>query len=250
MCGGSAYFKSKTKAEHAPANNLGRWPANVVLECICDDVIEKGEAGEPYEYKDKEYKVEGFIKDIRPQAPSNYNDKGKRLIHTNPECPCYMLDNQVGMLKSGTFRGHRNKSKTKDVYGKFNIQDEEGHIGDSGGASRFFYTAKASTSEKNAGLEDMEKKPPAFGKNMSSSDKGTISGSKLPHQNNHPTCKSLKLMEWLCNLTKTPKGGVVLDPFLGSGTTAVAAKNTGRLFVGIEKEKEYFDIAVARVKGN
>jgi len=55
-------------------------------------------------------------------------------------------------------------------------------------------------------------------------------------------------MEYLCHLTKTPTGGVVLDPFLGSGTTAIAAHLTGRGFIGYEKNKDYFDIAVARIK--
>ena len=60
--------------------------------------------------------------------------------------------------------------------------------------------------------------------------------------------KPLKLMEYLCTLTKTPTGGIVLDPFAGSGTTCMAAKATGRDFIGIEKEPEYVRIAEARIK--
>jgi len=67
-------------------------------------------------------------------------------------------------------------------------------------------------------------------------------------KNNHPTVKSLKLLEYLCTLTKTPTGGIVLDPFLGSGTTAMAAKKTGRTFIGIEQDKDYCKIAEARIK--
>ena len=66
--------------------------------------------------------------------------------------------------------------------------------------------------------------------------------------NKHPTVKSLKLMEYLCILTKTPTGGIVLDPFMGSGTTGMACKKTGRDFIGIEKEPEYVKIAEARIK--
>jgi DNA modification methylase len=55
-------------------------------------------------------------------------------------------------------------------------------------------------------------------------------------------------MEYLCTLTKTPTGGTVIDPFMGSGTTGIACVNTGRPFIGIEKEPEYFAIAVARIK--
>ena len=55
-------------------------------------------------------------------------------------------------------------------------------------------------------------------------------------------------MEYLCTLTKTPTGGTVLDPFMGSGTTGIACVNTDRKFIGIEKEKEYIKIAEARIK--
>jgi site-specific DNA-methyltransferase (adenine-specific) len=66
-------------------------------------------------------------------------------------------------------------------------------------------------------------------------------------QNFHPTVKPLKLMEYLCTLTKTPTGGIVLDPFMGSGTTGIACKNTGRDFIGIELDREYFEIAKHRI---
>ena len=71
----------------------------------------------------------------------------------------------------------------------------------------------------------------------------------LKRQNNHPNVKPLKLMEYLCILTKTPTGGTVLDPFAGSGTTGLACKNTGRDYILIEKEQEYIDIIKARLKG-
>ena len=67
-------------------------------------------------------------------------------------------------------------------------------------------------------------------------------------QNHHPTIKPLALMEYLCTLTRTPTGGIVLDPFMGSGTTGIACKNTGRDFIGIEKDPEYFKIAKARIE--
>ena len=62
-----------------------------------------------------------------------------------------------------------------------------------------------------------------------------------------PTVKPQELMKYLCRLV-TPKGGVVLDPFMGSGSTGMAAKDEGFDFIGIEKEKEYFEIAEARIK--
>lgn len=62
----------------------------------------------------------------------------------------------------------------------------------------------------------------------------------------HPTVKPLKLMESLCELA-TPKGGVILDPFMGSGTTGIAALNLGFDFIGIEMGEDYFDIAQTRI---
>ena len=68
-----------------------------------------------------------------------------------------------------------------------------------------------------------------------------------PRANHHPTVKPLALMEYLCRLTRTPTGGVVLDPFAGSGSTGVACVRTGRDFVGIEREAEYVEIARRRI---
>lgn len=96
--------------------------------------------------------------------------------------------------------------------------DRGNTYGDEGSAARFFYCAKASVKEKNEGVE----------------------------KNTHPTVKSIALMRYLVRLV-TPTGGVVLDPFMGSGTTGVACVHEGFSFVGIEAEKEYFEIAKARV---
>ncbi len=117
--------------------------------------------------------------------------------------------------------------------------------------SRYFYCAKSSKAERNEGCEEMEEK--GMGRNQSSLDGGkmlTGSGNERSNkkQNNHPTVKPLKLMEYLCTLTKTPTGGIVLDPFCGSGSTLIAAKRTGREYIGIDMEEEYCKIAEARLK--
>ena len=65
-------------------------------------------------------------------------------------------------------------------------------------------------------------------------------------KNYHPTVKPLALMKYLCRITRTPTGGVVLDPFLGSGTTIVACHETGRIGVGFEKAEEYEPIIKGR----
>lgn len=107
---------------------------------------------------------------------------------------------------SGTFSGHRNEPKTKGVYGKFDLQDEHGHVGDSGNAARFFYAAKADADDRL--------------------------GSK------HPTVKPVDLIAYLIRLV-TPKGGTVLDPFAGTGTTGAAAYRERKRVILIEREDEY-----------
>ncbi len=102
--------------------------------------------------------------------------------------------------------------------GAFPIESNPVKHNDSGGASRFFYCAKASRKERGEG-------------------------------NNHPTVKPLKLMEYLCRLTRVPTGGIVLDPFMGSGTTGIASLRTGRNFIGIEIEEDYIKIAEQRISG-
>jgi len=66
------------------------------------------------------------------------------------------------------------------------------------------------------------------------------------NRNTHPTVKPVELMKYLCRLV-TPKGGIVLDPFMGSGSTGIAAKDEGFDFIGIEMEEEYFNIASSRI---
>lgn len=121
---------------------------------------------------------------------------------------------------------------------------------DSGGASRFFYCAKTSKSERNAGLEGMpEVKMQDYAEGTKRKLCAQAEGPKnpnLPRQNFHPTVKPIKLMQYLINLITPPKG-IVLDPFMGSGSTGVAAKKLALNFIGIEKEKEYYEIARRRI---
>ena len=125
---------------------------------------------------------------------------------------------------------------------------------DKGGASRFFYVAKASKSERNNGCEELEDKR---GGSMEANITNTmqLGGASLKGEpkeiqltkNNHPTVKPIKLMEYLIKLV-SKENAVILDPFLGSGTTAIACLKLNRKFIGIEKEEEYVKIAQARIK--
>lgn len=127
------------------------------------------------------------------------------------------LDEQTGILTSGANLIRRGSDKFRETYGEFKGQTDcvRNRGVDSGGASRFFYCAKASKSERGEG-------------------------------NKHPTVKPIKLMEYLVRLV-TPPAGTVLDPFLGSGTTAVACHRLGFECIGIDKDKESVDTARRRL---
>ena len=127
---------------------------------------------------------------------------------------------------------------------------------DSGDASRYFYCAKTSKAERNQGLNNFPIKNKKGGGGTSNnvwyeddvnSASGKFGSEKAPSKNVHPTVKPIKLMKYLCRLI-TPKGGTVLDPFMGSGSTGMAAKEENFDFVGIEKEEEYFNIASATIE--
>lgn len=125
------------------------------------------------------------------------------------------------------------------------VQDEQ-FIGDSGSASRFFYCAKASKSERNEGCEGLEEKVSKV-TNMDEMERtdGTMRELALK-RNDHPTVKPIALMEYLVKLV-TPKGGIVLDPFTGSGSTLIAAEKLGFNYIGIELNPEYIQITNARL---
>jgi site-specific DNA-methyltransferase (adenine-specific) len=104
----------------------------------------------------------------------------------------------------------------------------------------FLYCAKASTSERNAGLtgEGQSTRHVSGGVNRG--------GEQTVSRNFHPTCKPIRLMEWLCKLL-TPPGGIILDPFMGSGTTGIAAGRNGFDFIGCELDPGYFELCPQRI---
>jgi len=162
------------------------------------------------------------------------------------------LDEQSG-ISSSNVRPPSNDTNTGNgrTHGKMlGIKTERGHK-DKGGASRFFYVAKASKRERNAGLEGIkEKKCTSKQQNSSARYENGIATNKRPNepsaQNHHPTVKPVKLMQYLVRLV-TPPNGTVLDPFTGSGTTGIACKKEGFSFIGIEREAEYCEIAKKRI---
>jgi DNA modification methylase len=205
------YYENREKEEFG--STLGRFPANVILGCICES-------------KDEH----------------------------NEDCPIKILDEQSGVLKSGAMNSIA-KGGQYNVYSKMNERRVVSPPS-VGGASRFFYVAKASQSERNKGLEDLGNAEQNLqgldtrGRTLVRED-----GSKTlverfvpkPRANNHPTVKPIKLMQYLVRLV-TPPNGVVLDPFLGSGTTGIACKLEKFNFIGIEQDESYHKIAKARIE--
>ena len=123
--------------------------------------------------------------------------------------------------------------------------------GDSGSAARFFYCAKASKSERNAGLEGMEEKQTWASQEKRESNSFDVFESdgrpKTLNQNNHPTVKPIALMRYLCRLITPPKG-IVLDLYAGSGSTLVAAECEGFQFIGFELDRSSCEIAEKRIE--
>lgn len=161
------------------------------------------------------WKTEGMAK-------NTYGDYAGKSVESSPlgRWPANVIhdgsDEVVSRFpdsKSGVDKGTRG---TGGIWNKSSGVPCGPQYGDSGSAARFFYCAKASKADRDEG-------------------------------NNHPTVKPTDLMKYLCRLV-TPKNGIVLDPFMGSGSTGKAALLEGFKFVGIEREKEYYEIAQTRIE--
>ena len=137
------------------------------------------------------------------------------LIHDGSDEVTKLFPDSKG--QQGVVTGKEPSSKTGNAFGEFAGRSPFPVRNDSGSAARFFYTAKASKDDR---------------------DKG----------NTHPTVKPTDLMAYLCRLV-TPPGGIVLDPFMGSGTTGKAALSEGFSFIGIERDPEYYAICESRFNG-
>jgi site-specific DNA-methyltransferase (adenine-specific) len=178
------------------------------------------------------------IEGIKPQVtqginsnPSSFNVTSERRTSGDPSegrWPanlCHDGSDEVVAgfpeTTSGMFLPHH-QAKGKSQLGTFAIRDRTGEehptYGDSGSAARFFYCAKAASDERGEG-------------------------------NSHPTVKPVALMRWLVRLV-TPKGGTVLDPFMGSGSTGLACQAEQFDFIGIELSPEYAAIAEARLRND
>jgi site-specific DNA-methyltransferase (adenine-specific) len=177
----------------------------------------------------------GWEQNTAGRFPANFiHDGSDEVVALFPE-----KAGAAAPVKSG-FSGESN-----GIYSDYSSKGDDGatFYGDSGSAARFFYCAKASKKDRNEGLDGFEARQ-VFG-----DEGGTyqgLSNSKHPDRNHHPTVKPTLLMQYLVRLV-TPPNGIVLDPFLGSGSTGKAAMYEGFNFVGIELTPEYLPIAKARI---
>ena len=225
-------FHDTNEAVPYQQNQAGRWPANVVLshteECVPVGTRKFKPKGATGRTGGATGSGASFVSG-KPHAGYRGEDGTETLEawECHPDCPVRLLDEQTGELPSaGRYADVPGRTQDRAEAVAANTpftpgnQDPNRYANETGGPSRFFYVAKASRAERNAGLDG---------------DRST-----------HPTVKPISLMRWLVRLV-TPPGGTVLDPFAGSGSTGCAAVLEGFAFVGIEREPEYADIAEARI---
>lgn len=255
----------------------GRFPANIIFECTCDTTHTKPAPKSGHWPKGKTKGFGEFGGGESSYEGVGPKEEGDMVIHTNPNCPCYILDQQSGTTKSSKRGAHNNKKTehTNTYTPPQAMYSDENTYGDSGGASRFFYCPKASKKDRNEGMPEQvpqftgrprredgsviykETHPEEWAEVMKTKprkEKTSLAASEEILQpttkgtmNTHPTVKPTDLMAYLIRLI-TPKGGLVLDPFMGSGSTGKAAVREGMSFIGIEREDDYMEIAKSRIE--
>jgi DNA modification methylase len=202
-------------------HTTGRWPANVALVHGpgCRVVGTRQVAGNGRQDKGVGLGYQGG--DAERGAFGTPGHETVDQYDCQPDCPVRALDEQAGVRKSGKMPAGTRRRNYQGFRGAMPDVTKHDTIGDSGAASRFFYTAKSSTLERNAGLPEHLR-------------------------NKHPTVKSIALMRHLVRLVAAP-GDLVLDPFSGSGSSGVAAVLEGCRFVGVEQSEEYCEVARRRI---
>ena len=182
------------------------------------------------------------------QGPANHQGRWPaNIIHDGSQQVLDLFPD----TKSGKDNTRRQPHQTTSMAGTLGQLDrEEVSYGDQGSAARFFYCAKSSRSERDAGLtlphthagEITSREENSAGLNSPRAGAGRTSGGK----NTHPTVKPLQLMRYLARLI-TPPQGTILDPWMGSGSTGIAALQEGFNFIGIELDPQHFQTALARI---
>jgi site-specific DNA-methyltransferase (adenine-specific) len=234
-------------------NNLLKWGVGVIningcrINYASEADKKLGQSSRPSTSKGMSYYSESYSDSFDRTDRSSINGRWPANI-TFDETAAALLDEQSGISRSSQRVGKRS-GKDSGTFGEFSGQDNVvmGHS-DSGGASRFFYVSKTSLKEREAGLDHL----PLTRESDCQKDDG-VGGdnprnrTNTARRNHHPTIKPIELMRYLVRLV-TPKGCVVLDPFMGSGSTGCACALEGMDFIGIDIDPSYVIIAEARIK--
>lgn len=197
----------------------------------------KGGSDDPTQSKGRNYRLgEGDARPVEGRWPANLihdgSDEVVALFPAQSGAAAPVRGTEASAASTGNITGVR-----KRVAGEFH--------GDTGSAARFFYCAKASKRDRNEGCEHIVPKQYSHDGRETSIDNAYQRNSSSS-SNSHPTVKPTDLMRYLCRLV-TPPGGLVVDPFAGSGSTGKAATLEGFQFIGFELSAEYAEIANARI---
>lgn len=224
------YRTGTVRGTQIPSSH-GRWPPNIALShtLFCEPVgtqrVRTSSHSTGLQGRPRQFAGGSFGGGLTGDTDYTHGD-GTETVEAwacAEGCPVALLDGQAGPQRSGGTPARRFSDKTRNAYGKYTGEENPNGIGSSAGqVSRFFYVAKSSAAERSRGLPDGER-------------------------NQHPTVKPLALMRWLLTLV-VPPGGVVLDPFAGSGSTLVAAAELGIEAIGIEQSAEYCATARQRLR--
>lgn len=207
-------------------DGLGRWPANIILDEEAGQIL----------------------------------DEQSGISKSTPYLEC---------IRKSNVTGDNRTTKAAGMFGDGKVLKATQTYSDKGGASRFFYCPKTNSKDRDEGLDLFEEKAQRQSSGGSrdfnarcancgkkfigspeticSCDNPVTDNTVFKKKNNHPTVKPTALMEYLIKLV-TPVGGIVMDPFMGSGSTGKAAVRNGFDFIGIEREEEYINIAKARIE--
>ena len=220
------------------------------IPCRHDEHTPRGRADEPS--ANSRYASEGGTDFAMTPGPRGGDAKGRwpaNLIHDGGDEVVALFPQSAGQSGAVTGDEPTGNGFSGVVYGHGGVSKRPPATprNDTGSAARFFYCAKADRADRNEGLYGFDAQQQDAGRKPGKPG-GDNPRNRGVHerQNHHPTVKPTDLMRYLCRLV-TPAGGLVLDPFCGSGSTGRGAVLEGFRFIGIEREAEYIDIARARI---
>jgi site-specific DNA-methyltransferase (adenine-specific) len=233
----------KPLSEKTVAANVLKWKTGGINIDGCRVPAEQGEYDVRHYTKEdcfqnKETKKSKF--QVKPQPDGRFP---ANLIHDGSQQVLELFPETKPSKKAA--RGGTNANPMDWGNARSDGDVAKGHNDNGGSAARFFYCPKASKKDRDEGLEGFEE---ASNMRVNGPRESEEAKTATLRKNTHPTVKPTALMQYLCRLI-TPTGGVVLDPYMGSGSTGKAAEQEGFSFVGCELDEDYYKIAKSRIQG-